>query len=232
MLSDYLTGEKFSNHYEMNLNTLKRWPGIPDRIEWLVDIVKGKKIIDLGFADHIEVMEKKIRDNRWLHKRLSDSAEKCLGIDNNEDAVEYCKRWCSVSDVICVDLFEKINEEIYKNDWDYLILGEIIEHQNNPIGFLYGLGYYNTIKKYILTTPNAFRIENFLWATKHKELINSDHRYWFTPYTLSKVVHEAGRKVNWLGFCQSSPIPFYKPFKKLLLNKYPAFRDTIIMEIE
>jgi hypothetical protein len=76
-----------------------------------------------------------------------------------------------------------------------MILGEIIEHISNPAAFLNALRerYAGYVGKIILTTPHAFRYKNFTRAAKtHQEIINSDHRFWFTPYTLAKIAVDAG----------------------------------------
>ncbi len=44
----------------------------------------------------------------------------------------------------------------------------------------------------IVTVPNAFKFENFLNAMRDREAINSDHRYWFTVYTIAKVMTLSG----------------------------------------
>lgn len=238
-MDDYLTGKKFSNCYRMDLKTPKYYPGIPDRIEWLCDIVRGKKIIDLGFADHVDLIKKKLDKDQWLHKHLVTCTKRCLGIDINKEAVDFCRNNTPLQDIVyaplrllVADTSGKQIREIAEDEWDYLVMGELIEHQNFPAGFLFDLTKYKTIKKMLITTPNALRIDNFWWAKKHKELINSDHKFWFTPYTLSKAVVEAGLKVNWFGFCQGSQIPLHWVYKRYILKKYPAFRDTIIMEVE
>lgn len=237
MVEDYLSGKEFSNCVRLRLG--KKEKEIPDRIELICDIVRGKKVIDLGFADHIELIEKKLDKDMWLHKHLVTCTKRCLGIDINKKAVEFCQNNMPLKDIVyaplrlmVADTSGKAIKEIMEDEWDYLVMGELIEHQNFPAGFLMNLQKYKTIKKILITTPNAFRIENFVWAKKYRELINSDHKFWFTPYTLSKAAYEAGYKVNWFGYCQSYPVSFYMIRKRILLKKYPAFRDTIIMEIQ
>ncbi len=232
MVDDYFSGKTISNCYQFKISKPEKT--VPLRIEMLEDLVRNKKIIDLGFADHIELIKMKLDKDEWLHKRLSESARRCLGIDINWEAVYWCKRNTPLSNIICANIEKNQPIEIMDYDWDYLIMGELIEHQDSPVEFLKIIKekYSERIKSIIITTPNAFRIQNFWFAKKHLELINSDHRFWFTPYTLSKVVTQAGYKVNWFKFCQSTKIPFYKFPKKFLLKRYPAFRDTIIMEIQ
>lgn len=62
------------------------------------------------------------------------------------------------------------------------------------MGFLKSLkkGLGNNARELIVTAPNAIRWEKFKNLRKGIECINSDHRYWFTPYTLAKIVLETG----------------------------------------
>jgi hypothetical protein len=68
----------------------------------------------------------------------------------------------------------------------------------------------------------------------HKELINSDHRYWFTPYTLAKVVTRAGFTSLRLGFVENG-VPrsrggIRRALKQRLLRMHPALREVLVME--
>lgn len=52
-----------------------------------------------------------------------------------------------------------------------------------------------------MTVPNALSKINFELAQKNIECINTDHKYWFTPYTTIKVLNEAGYKLEQLIMC-------------------------------
>ena len=44
----------------------------------------------------------------------------------------------------------------------------------------------------VITVPNAMSIKNTVFSFSNKEQINSDHYYWFSPYTLSRILIKAG----------------------------------------
>jgi len=108
-----------------------------------------------------------------------------------------------------------------------------LEHLDNPIDFLSTLKkrYASYIDRVILSVPTAFRIDNYRQAKKTVEVINSDHRYWYTPYTLGKIVTRAGCHVILFQFCQGQALPPHWIIKKNLLRRFPALRDTIVMMI-
>lgn len=70
----------------------------------------------------------------------------------------------------------------------------MLEHVDNPVQFLEAVNknYREIVDKIIITVPNAFSIFNFMTALSGKEAINTDHRYFFTPYTLCKIAYMAG----------------------------------------
>jgi hypothetical protein len=124
-----------------------------------------------------------------------------------------------------------------------MVMGEILEHVDIPVLFLKQIreNYKKNISQILITVPNAFSYRNMKSIKENKEVINSDHRYWFTPYTLAKIVYLAGYTVDEFFFTDEMHnktglksklfvIPFLK--KKLLFNKikkYPALRINLVM---
>jgi hypothetical protein len=83
------------------------------------------------------------------------------------------------------------------------------------------------VSRLIVTVPNATILHQMLNVRKGIELINTDHRYWFTPFTLGKVGTRAGFKIEEFGYCQN-----YMPgtfFKNMLVKRYPMLRDSVVM---
>ncbi len=166
------------------------------RIGFITERIKGKNIIHLGAADHIGLIDKKIKDNTWLHKLISESSKHCLGVDINSEAVNHCNElgW---DNMICADMIKDSATVIYslgRVKQDYIVAGEIVEHVDNPVQFLRDINriYFAYVERIIITVPNAFRAANIKFCLKGVEGINTDHKYWFTPYTICKVVFNAG----------------------------------------
>ncbi|OQP67831.1 methyltransferase domain-containing protein [Niastella populi] len=227
-VNDYLTGTKFSSG--LLINIAKKEKNTIRRLEYLKELVLGKKVIHLGFTDHTPLIKDKIKQNIWLHKILVDASEKCVGVDVNCEAVEYVRSEIGINDVYCHDITSDVLlEPLCAEKWDYLILGELLEHINNPVSFLSDINdkYGNYFKEIVITVPNAFDLINIRQIFKRKEFINTDHRFWFTPYTLSKVVSEAGFEIIKFHFCQSYLPKSY--FSRLLINIYPNLREGLIL---
>lgn len=189
----YLKGETFSNGYRMELENNP----VYSRQETLLSILQGKTCIHVGCCDHIPLVEEKVRKNIWLHGELEKYCKNVIGIDIDQQAVDYInqKKYCSQS-VYCADITESdIFEKFLLNEYEYILLGEIVEHVDNPVLFLKrmkeNVQSFGFMGKFIITVPNAFCFLKNPIYQKGIEIINSDHRYWFTPFTIAKIMIQA-----------------------------------------
>lgn len=213
---DYLNGSKFivSCNFEIKENF---YPS--SRIDKIIELTGGRKVIHVGCCDHIPIIKDKIREKTWLHGLLTENCSEVLGIDIDKKAIEYVQEEIGYSNVMYFNLLGEINDKIVDKKWDYMILGEILEHTNNPVEFLESIvnKYKDYVKQIIITVPNIYCISKILQGIKYNgELINSDHRYWFTPYTLVKVGVEAGLKEPNLYFAD---LKAYKKKKFIIRRK-------------
>ncbi|AMK78700.1 MULTISPECIES: hypothetical protein [Methylomonas] len=228
----YLNGKKFSTGYRLKLDG--KYP-IKTRIDSIKELAKNKSVIHLGCCDHFEVIDDKIASNQWLQGIINDISTNSIGIDINQEAIKYLKDHYGYTNLIYADLLAEEVQEIKNQIWDLIFLGEIIEHLDNPILFLNSINskYKNNIKKIAVTVPNIMSLAYGKQIYKLNELINSDHRYWFTPYTVLKVMHCAGIKPIELKFAD----PFLKPtycipeyyYYRLLGNSYPFYYFSTII---
>lgn len=238
-LKEYLRGITFSNGLKMKIAGSE--PNILFRFDLIKHYITKKTVIHLGCADHYSLINDKSQNKCWLHDIIAKDAVKCLGIDISNEAVEYLKNVLGYRDIICADIIREPNSLILKEKkWDYLLIGEVLEHIDNPVYFLTRIKdlYSGHIDRIILTVPNAFSIYNIISSLHHEENINSDHRYWFTPYTLAKIASISGMEIEDFYFCENAEqkikglkLLFHPKvlFKYFLLKRYPAFRETIFI---
>jgi hypothetical protein len=229
----YIKGDNFSNGLKVKILSHSEDKIAKNRLDYLEEIVNNKTVIHVGCVDHLPLIEEKRKNNVWLHERLVRSSSKCLGIDINEEGLYYLKDKLAYKDVLQMDIItDEIPSQIQKHHWDYMIMGEILEHVDNPVLFLSELRkkFSISVNCLILTVPNAFRYTNFVYGLKNIEFINSDHRFWFTPYTLAKVCAMAGFSVEKYYLCQGFQLPRRKFLTKLLLQKFPLLNDTIVLK--
>jgi len=226
---EYLEDKEFIGSLHVKISKPSSKP--KSRIDYLTDIAAGKKVIHLGCVDHLPLVDQKIASNTWLHKLLHDKAERCLGIDINEEGISYMKN-IGYKDALAHNMIEdKPAQQILEEKWDYLILGELLEHIDNPVLFLSQIRqkYGKVIDKVLITVPNGLRWVNIKRVFRNKEVINSDHRFWYTPYTLAKVCTNAGLEVEEFSFLLDYKMVWYSIITKTIYRLRPALLDNLSM---
>lgn len=188
----YLKGEVFKTSLFVDIGKAKH--KIISREAAITEMIKNQNVIHIGCSDHIPVINQKISNNTWLHKLITDNAKNCIGIDIDKESIDFIKKETGYQNVyygdILTDNFESLNE----SNWDYVVLGEIVEHLDNPVNFLkvFKEKYGVKVSKFIVTVPSIYNLHQFKNMMNYLEVINSDHRFWFTPYTITKVLVSAG----------------------------------------
>ena len=231
-LEDYFTGKRFDNGLSIKWEFDNR---LISRIDYLSEICKDRNVIHLGCLDHnMDTITKKNADNTWLHKRLTDVSAQCLGIDIDPILIDKIKD-IGVTNVICSDLStDNIRTEITSHPWDYLVCGELIEHIDNPVNFLTAIKekYASHIRNIIVTVPNSLNFGYFKKALNTCECINTDHRYSFTPYNISKILVISGFRPIKINMVLHFDPKTRGPFHRLIFKKFPLLRSDIIVEAE
>jgi hypothetical protein len=230
---EYLHGKKFSNSLVIPYDFFQP---IPSRIAFVTSLARQKKVIHLGCLDHLPLIDEKIKRGQWLHKELTESASDCIGVDINAEAKTYVEQKFGYKNIILGDFTTTKLPELLSQRWDYAILGEILEHIDNPVAYLRAIHdlYKTNIERIVITVPNAWTQTTMRMANKSCEIINSDHRYWFTPYTLSKVIIQAGMQLEEISFANRVPLTFSRLLKSRILRligKEPKYNFTFASSI-
>lgn len=229
----YLRGEKFSNRIDVPLRYKEP---IPNRVRLLTEMSRGKKIVHLGCLDHQPLIADKITRRQWLHKELTEVASACVGVDIDSEALRYVQSTFGYQNILLGDFTRDSFKEISSKQWDYAILGELLEHIDNPVQFLSSIrsNYAGMINHVIVTVPNAWTRITMKMAQSSVEMINSDHRYWFTPYTLAKVLYHAGLITEEIRFANRIPLTTPELLKSKLIHmtgREPSYDFTYASSI-
>ena len=197
---EYANGEEFSNSLEFRLENTK-YSGI-SREETIVDLVRDLDVIHIGCSDHVPLIREKIKNNKWLHKLITENSSSCIGIDNDRESIEFLTKELGYSNVRYGDIMTDTFPEIDSGKWDIAVFGEVIEHLGNPVDFLsaFRRKYGKKVSKFVISVPNIYNRFNLKNMFRYKEVINSDHRFWFTPYTIIKVLASAGFRPETIDF--------------------------------
>jgi 2-polyprenyl-3-methyl-5-hydroxy-6-metoxy-1,4-benzoquinol methylase len=222
----YISGREFHNGLRISVDAQDG--DVPARPDFLTAIATGMKVIDLGCTDHAPLIEQKLAQDNWVHKRLSEVADRCIGVDIDPTGIEAARSFGY--DVLHLDIIEDaVPADIENHHWDFLVVGEVLEHIGDPVAFLSTIRakYCDYVDRIVVTVPNALRIANFQFAKQGLEVVNSDHRFWFTPYTLAKIMTDAGLVIEGYRMLQSNPVT--DPNARSFLLQNPLFREGVAM---
>lgn len=223
----YLDGDAFSSIY---IFRLKGESHSLTRLDCLKQLVKNKRVIHFGCVDHLPLIEQRRKAGSWLHEVLTEHADAVVGIDINIEGIDYMSREgfdVYVSNVVTEDIPDTLRQSAR---WDYLLAGEVLEHIGNPVEFLKNIRekYSPIAERIIITVPNAWSYTSIRFALRNQELINTDHRFWFTPYTLAKVANDAGIQVESYDMCLDE-YPTVFTLKYWLVKSRPNLRNRIVL---
>jgi hypothetical protein len=229
----FLKGEALSSGHTFFIGQPEQ--AIVDRLTLLSARVRGQTVVHVGCADHVELIRGKMERRVWLHQLLCESAKRCVGVDINPRAISYLRDELGLKDVYCADVTRDEMSFLHGQRWDILVLGEVLEHIGDPMSFLRAIArsFAGRAERILLTVPNALSWGNIRAAMRHQECVNTDHKFWFTPYTLGALLTGAGMNVGEFQFCEAYP-PSSKflgaVLRKVILRRFPALRETLVME--
>jgi hypothetical protein len=221
----YLDGSSFSSIYEFKV---KGESSSLRRVDLVAKLVSGKKVVHFGCVDHLPLIEHRRKTGNWLHEILANRCSDLVGVDINEEGIQYMRN-AGFETYNSNVVTENPPAAIVSKEWDYIVAGEVLEHIDDPVMFLKAIRekYGVCTKRIIITVPNAMSYTNFRFALRNIEMINSDHRFWFSPFTLMKVVSQAGITVEGFDLCVDENPSFFS-VKWWLKNK-PLFRNRIVL---
>jgi len=168
-----------------------------DRIEAILAEVRGHDVLNLGCVNHSIALTESEKE-RWLQLRLSERfpAANVLGLDIDQENVARMRA-------------QGMNVEVgdaqrltYHEKFDTIVLGEIIEHLENPGACLEGCR--RALKpggRIIVSTPNIFCVMHMLMYLKNFDhAFNAEHVAWFCPQTLRTMVERCGLRIESFKF--------------------------------
>ncbi|ANQ54597.1 hypothetical protein XO08_03920 [Thermosipho sp. 1074] len=181
----------------------------------------------IGFADHKDIIGMKIKSKQWIHNFILKVAREVWGIDIDCEAVRYLKDVYGIQNIICANIenYYELPDIIKQTNWDSIVVFDVIEHLHNPIKFLKAIKKLKATQL-VVSAPNAYRWENIIQGFNNMEIVNTDHKYWFSGFTLMKTVTLAGFKVKNLVFLDR----YLKNIPEKFSNS--IFRDTVLVIAE
>jgi hypothetical protein len=220
---DYLHGRRFSNGRIFDLGNRGHAERRSDR---LIQLARGQSILHVGCCDHLPLIDEKRRLGQYLHENLTRVATHCVGVDTNAEGVELLRKTGFPQTYLPEDAPRSSVINGQEQPYDLCLLADVIEHVGNPVSFLSSMKQYQ-FTRLVVVTPNAFRWRNCLPGG---ESINTDHRFWFTPYTLCKVLIDAGFEPQRVELCHGDYTRWRGAMAAKSIGRVPRWRDTLLIE--
>ena len=209
-----LRGASFSNGQRFDLGNRGR---AKRRSERLLELVRGRRVLHVGCCDHLDLIRAKVEQGVYLHQVLCQVAAHCVGLDVNEAGVALLRE-LGFAEVYTPS-------EMPLANFDVCLLADVIEHVGDVVSFLQSMRRYR-FSEMVVVTPNVFRLGNLLTSG---EVVNTDHRYWFSPFTLCKVLVDAGYSPTRVELCHTDHVSWRGALKARLLDFAPKYRDTLMV---
>jgi hypothetical protein len=226
-ISSYLSGESFTD----DLSYKPEITGHPQpRGDLLTHWVAGRRVLHVGFADHEPLIARRVADGSWLHARLTRSAAECHGIDINAQAVATA-RGLGFDNVHVLDIFSP-DAPATLAQWrvDLVLVPDVIEHVPDPAAFLGRLVRGVPAAEFLVSVPNALSLRNAIQSAAGVERINTDHRACYSPFTLLKVLWDAGLEATGLHGCPVSNAGSLKgKLLRTLSQRRPIWSDVLLV---
>jgi len=130
------------------------------RGDWLVQAVAQRRVLHVGFADHVPLIAQRVADGSWLHARVSRSASACWGIDINPEAVQVA-RSLGFDNVQQLDIFSaEAPAALQHQAPDVVLVPDVIEHLSDPAAFLRRLRLCLPQAQFLVSVPNGLSLRN------------------------------------------------------------------------
>ncbi len=194
----------------------------------------GKKVLHIGATDypyHIEKAKKHV----LLHQKLNEVATEVLGLDISGDAIRDLRQF-GIDNIEEADIMEPLG--IPSGHYDVIVAGDVVEHLANPGIALTNLrDIMNGETELIVTTPNCYCFFNVVNFFRKKETVHPGHFFWPSRQTMTQLFDHLGFQASFLGYVNFGSYSNarrlkHKMFVKLVLNRIPKIRSTLLFVLK
>ena len=176
--------------------------------------IKNKRVLDIGVCEHnIEHVD----SADWKHDAISRLASYCVGVDIDKKLVDYLNQ-----KGYNIKLADATSEEFLGEKFDIVLIGDVLEHVDNPRKLLeFAKRHLNEDGKIIATTPNPFFIvfffTNFL---KSPFMALLEHTCWITPTNAVELARRSGLAFHRYLFFKKSKFKGFKFSMQTILKMF------------
>ncbi len=162
------------------------------RIRYVQEQCVGRRVLDLGAYDETEVAKPQHTSWQWLHGEIARVASETLGVDASAVLGETGRLETNFGTTILHGTVENLDEIVLAFQPEIIIVGELIEHTADTLGWLTRLSRVAPGVRFLATTPNATSIINLALAFARRENCHEDHRQIYSFKTLATLSRQLG----------------------------------------
>jgi SAM-dependent methyltransferase len=198
------------------------------RWDFIRPYVEGKLVLDIGPAELVGTINRQ-KYERWLHRKVTNVAERVIGIENNPEQVKALTE-------LGYDIRQGDAEQFQLGEkFDVVLAGELIEHLSNPGKFL-DCARKHLVEggRLLLTTPNRFSVLEFYSVIKRGKVPTykkpiAKHVIFFDSDSLASLLARHGFTNIEISYCKWVGTPVSrKRFRKWLVEFVYKHRPTLL----
>lgn len=177
-------------HFLRSTLDQRRKGRIENATEFLKRFVTDRSVLDVGVVQH-EISQ--IDQPHWRHGKVRSWARRSVGVDILPEQVAELNR--RGFDVRCVDATSDCD---LGERFERVVLGEVIEHVDNPVALLkFARRHVAPGGLVLCTTPNPFFLTYVVEALRSGSYIpNAEHVGWITPTMALELAHRANLELE------------------------------------
>ena len=185
----------------------RRTENVLDLMSFAKGFVEGKDVLDIGVVEH-DISHLSSKD--WKHAKFKEWSRSILGVDILKNEVEVLKSMGF--NVVVADATSGID---LGQRFDRVIIGDVIEHVNNPVDLLkFAKRHLRERGEVLVSTPNPFWWHHILRVLKDGVFIaNAEHITWITPSNAVELARRSGLELKEYKLTGLEP---KSPIKRLL----------------
>ncbi len=174
------------------------------RVDHIAELVRGKRVFDLGALDETALDAKRDSD-QWLHGRMCATAAHVVGIDNSAALPETGLETHAGGKILRGDIFDLRPMVEQFGRPDVVVAGELIEHLPDTRAFLRSMAATPELSgaAFVFSTPNACCWHNWFVGLAGRESMHRDHLQVYSYKTLRTVFAGTGIELMQLVPCKA-----------------------------
>lgn len=210
---------------------------VVEKTKYILKNCAGRTVLHVGCTNYPNTIYR-INTDRLLHKRLEEVSSLIQGIDIDLNGIKYMKK-TGFSNIFHIDasrLAER-NDNLL-DEYDVVLLADIIEHSENPFSVLKGAASrINNKGILIISVPNAFYWYGFLRNIIRRDVIHPDHVATYAKKNLQELLKRSGLKVISMNGYYEGPqtkknknivVGFFKLIDRAIIFLFPELTSGII----